>query len=322
MDVSLDSIKPRILKRYRRAFNDMDSDGRGSINLSQLGSVEDLEGLIGNASNQINFEDFARLLHRAETAGAGRTLITLLESTEEGQNLVDTIAKYKKSQKSTAKKGDAVVTVREEIPMPAEILQVWQDSSPMGDDTSVERVRDSLVRAQNQGTLLVDDEDLLLLIQDMQLASPDGITVTLEIFWNTLLPLVQHGAEDNLVLSSTMSSVQDSMMSSGMSRMEHLMNDSEVQTYRTTFNALDTFDDKIQQMVLSHDLHALLTNEQMDMKEKMYFFQFTNLVDTCGLDEIDFDTFIHLAKQAEDSTNRDMGTTSISSGILRRLVHN
>merc|ERR1712226_51521 len=147
--------------------------------------LEDDIAIFLGGKEELEFEDFAKLLHKAESGGAGRTLTALLESTDEGMRLVDAVRHHDEArQQETAR--NAVVTIQSLPPLAQEI---WNDSMPSDGVADVEHVQMALFTHQNDMHLDIGDDDLMLLISNMTNAAQDSSNIELNYFWKILKPV-------------------------------------------------------------------------------------------------------------------------------------
>lgn len=95
------AIPERLLKRYRKIFEDIDSSDTGTITFDELATalgIEDVEdaltdlGISDQDNNALNFEAFAALMHRsADKNRAGRAFKQLFQETDETHSVMQAL---------------------------------------------------------------------------------------------------------------------------------------------------------------------------------------------------------------------------------------
>jgi len=309
-NVDLSNVPVATLGQYERIFNTLDMDKRGLITVEQLAQgLGGLDGLVEEDNQQeFAFADFATLLHRAESGGAGRVMAQLLADTPEGALLLDAIRRS--IQTAEAMQSSVATTKPEAVPQLAR--DIWEGSKPDSDTGLVEvhELQQSLMAANTAGDLVCTEDELLLLVLQISQSAANGL-IDFVSFWATMGPSVEE-ADHGIGISQTWASSVDSsvMSSAGLGGLAALTVE-EQHAYARAFDMLSRKDGK--GVASSRDMATVLqeTMGQAGMEDasRLFFFHLMGAV-TAQDDDVDFTTFACIVKDAEVATGHEMNIDS------------
>lgn len=301
----LEFINPRVLKRYRKVFDDIDVDSAGTITIAQLGQgmpglddmFEDEEGE-GGVLKHLTFKDFAQLLHRAETSGAGRALAAALEETAQGTALIDAV-RGSDSDSSRLPR----VSVQE---LPLELMQVWDLSKGPDGLSSTAELQDKLLAMQHSGELLVSDEDLLGIIQSLAVASTSANMITFDVYQEVLSPLVDDGMHTARTFASSVASTARSMDSDYMPEGMPDLSANEEVAFQMAFDSLAGHQG-VEHGRMWATIQAKASDSHIDQYERIFYFNLVELMGSFTEHVFGFESFATLLKEAEENTQMQLG---------------
>jgi len=146
----------------------------------------------------------------------------------------------------------------------------------------------------------VDDEDLLLLIQNLQMGSPDGVHIDKLIYWSIISPLVQQGGDQMNSVFTSIASDGSSFTGSAMiadSVME--TNEEDLKRFRNAFS-VQSVSGVIPQGQVVDKLHAMLSEPDISSVERDFIFHLSLGISSLGVQELDMNTFAVMIREAED----------------------
>lgn len=294
----INSLPPRVLARYRRVFESIDIDGNGVVTAEELAKdmgVDDVQSAIdmftnGQCSGQseLTFEDFVKVLRRAESNRAANTLVKLLEETAEGAGLANVMQGRRRS----------IAEANSPAAVPKVVTNIW-NSMGLADDARADpnQVQSAVLAAHARLELHCSEEDLLHLVWAFSEAareSSDGL-ISFPVFWKVLGEMKEEEADAPMSRSYTTASFKSEFAWDSPSST---LTPQELEVYKSVFDANDQDGDGVLDI-------SELNNLVMDMvdrrpESKLFYFQLMQQLQMSDTNEIDFEEFVVLMQEAAE----------------------
>lgn len=313
----IENIPGRVIKRYRNVFDSIDVEHKGVITPTQLAGdmgISNLEELGFQGKNVLTFEDFVKILRRAETGRAGRMMTKLLEDQEQGQKLASA-TQEKKAPVIAVGAGRLALPLAElkSLPRDGSVLDdIWYDAKPQGNVANVENVKAALLTATSENTIRISDDDLMQVIFNLAGKTDGAQNVSYNAFLLELRPLVDTGSGGEFMDSEDES---PRLKSSGIipnasddeddewGSPSVLLSDMEFDECRLAFEENDRDGDGL---VTSADLKdvfmSLIGRPMIQPTARIFYMQALKMLDETEGEVLDFDQFANMIRAASDET--------------------
>ena len=204
-------------------FDSIDVEQKGVITPAQLAGdmgISNLEELGFQGKTELTFEDFVKILRRAETGRAGRTMAELLHEKEQGQSLAN--ASQQKRVPVPAGPGRLGLPALPEVfnhlmitklcshsqrrsfmfNFPCKmgnlsqlgiLNEIWQEAKPEGTVANIENIKAALISASNDNSIRISDDDLMQIIFSLASLADANQNISFADFVLELKPLVDSG---------------------------------------------------------------------------------------------------------------------------------
>eukprot|EP00299_Pterocystis_sp_00344_P019315 c9595_g1_i1.p1 GENE.c9595_g1_i1~~c9595_g1_i1.p1 ORF type:complete len:628 (+),score=225.80 c9595_g1_i1:214-1884(+) len=309
---TMDEVPKRTLKRYRIVFDSIDVNRTGVITPNQLAQdmgMEALEGLEGK--QQLTFEDFVKILRRAETGRAARMMRKLLEDKEQGEKLADAAEMRKR-----------VIIDEPSEKVTKMIQELWQSTGPTNHLSHIDNIRATLLEQLSSNTLTASDDDIMQILVTLSGKVNAKNQVTYADFFTEL----QSFLEDPEESEAPMFRKADSRSTIGWEAPSETLSATEFEVFRTLFDENDKDHDGFLSIDQLRELTMSLIEKQLIRPDvRMFYFQLLKTLGDSGEESIDFEQFVVLMQEAAEATALDLGYSEQSGweidviGSLRNI---
>jgi len=330
-DLDINTLPPRLLKRYRIIFDSIDIDGNGVITPAELaqdmgiGDVDDaMQGFLADTGfgekSELTFEEFVRVLRRAESDHAGRTFQNILAGTKEGSILATATEARHTSVTTTVKKEEVPLIINIMWDRIAQARGVPRDVMRVDSDT----LQTAVLEAHNRGELQSSDQDLLHLvwqITEIAGSQPDNL-VDFQNFAKILKSSVADHSDPALrALARIDSEPSSSEAASSVELPSQTLNPDELKALRGVFNDSDQDKDgflkkdELQQMVMEMIERSMLTEDL-----RTFYFEVINGLEQSGDPHIDFEQFVILMQEAAETSASDINAAMSALNLMKKRI--